>query len=312
MDTDTIGGTYRPDRMHETYRRLAESPITDDLSAYRRRLTTIKAVELKAASDCDLHNMTSALRGRALNGEPLDALLPEVFALTYEACARTLAMRPFDEQLMTGIALHNGNLVQMQTGEGKTLAAVFPVSLNALTGRGVHVFTANDYLARRDAEWMAPVYRFIGLTVGCIQQGMPVEERRKAYASDITYVTAKEAGFDFLRDQIALDIGGQVHRAFHFTIIDEADFILIDEARVPLVIAGRSDELDIDHRRIARLIRDLQVDEDYQINENSRIVTLNSHGILHVEHILGIDSLHEPQHQLTLGRSMWLCMPRFC
>ncbi len=162
-----------------------------------------------------------------------------------EAAKRSLGQRLYDEQIMAGIALHRGKVAEMQTGEGKTLAAVAPVFVNALSGHGVHVLTVNDYLARRDAAWMGPVYQLLGITVGCIQEGMSIEERREAYACDVTYVTAKEAGFDLLRDGLCLEPEDQVHRPFNFVIVDEADSILIDEARVPLVIAGDTDETAI-------------------------------------------------------------------
>ena len=151
-----------------------------------------------------------------------------------------LGLRPFDEQLIAGLALHAGNIVEMQTGEGKTLAAVAPVSLNALKGRGAHVLTVNDYLARRDARWMGPIYERLGLSVGTVQEGMSVAERRDAYLCDVTYLTAKEAGFDLLRDGLALDRRTLVHRSFQFALVDEADSLLVDEARVPLVIARHS------------------------------------------------------------------------
>ena len=182
---------------------------------------------------------------RARSGEPLGALRTSLFALAREASRRVLGERPFDEQVVAALALDAGHVVEMQTGEGKTLAAVMPAALNAFADRGVHVLTFNDYLARRDAEWMGPVYRMLGLSVGYIQQGMPPGARRAAYNADITYVTAKEAGFDHLRDLLAMDAADLVHRPFHFALVDEADSLMIDEARVPLVIAGSVEREDV-------------------------------------------------------------------
>src|SRR3954470_3766669 len=198
--------------------------------------------DLARAGDEELRGRARAVRQRARDGEPGEELLPDCFALVREIARRTLRERPYDEQMLAGIALHQGKLVEMRTGEGKTLAAVAPVTLNALTGRGVHVLTFNDYLARRDAGWMAPVYESFGLTVACVQEGQSVQERQRAYGCDVIYLTVKEAGFDFLRDGLCLDLGDQVHRPFHLALVDEADSLLIDEARIPLVIAGHLDE----------------------------------------------------------------------
>ena len=163
-----------------------------------------------------------------------------------EICTRTLRLTPYDVQIVAGIVLHHGKLAQMQTGEGKTLAAILPAVLNAFTGRGVHIMTANDYLAGRDAEWMKPVYDFCGLQVAFIREKMPAETRREAYAADITYLTAREAGFDLLRDGLCYEVQDRVQRDFYYTIIDEADFILIDEARIPLVVAGQAPQPELD------------------------------------------------------------------
>jgi hypothetical protein len=181
-------------------------------------------------SDDGLRQRAAILRRRVASGESLDAVALDAFAVIREAAHRTLGMRPFDVQVLAALAMHDGKLVEVQTGEGKTLAAVLPASLRAFLGRGVHVLTFNDYLAARDATWMGPAYRFLGLSVGHVEQGMSLAERRAAYACDVTYVTAKEAGFDFLRDQVCLDGRQLVHRGFHFAIVDEADSILIDEA----------------------------------------------------------------------------------
>jgi preprotein translocase subunit SecA len=212
-----------------------------DLTPYEGVLREIEraGADLRSVSQDDLRRSAEALRSKARDGVVLDELLPEAFALAREVSDRVLGLRPYDVQMIAAIALHQGKLAQMQTGEGKTLAAVMPVFLNGMTGAGVHVLTFNDYLARRDASWMGPVYRFLGMTVGTIQSGMSGEERRAAYIADVTYATAKEAGFDFLRDGLCRDPRELVHRPFNFAVVDEADSILIDEARVPLVIAGQ-------------------------------------------------------------------------
>ncbi|MEW6366389.1 MAG: accessory Sec system translocase SecA2 [Acidobacteriota bacterium] len=289
------------DRITERCRRLRRSPVEYDLGPYRAALARVNAVRVEAFSDAALQDLAGSLRSSAAGGAPLDTLLPEMFALVCETSRRVLGMRPFEVQMMAGIALHQGRLVQMQTGEGKTLAAVPPASLNALTGSGVHIFTANDYLAERDARWMGPLYRFIGLSVGFIRQGMSSEERRRAYASDVTYVTAKEAGFDFLRDHIAGDRRDQVHRPLQHVIVDEADFILIDEARVPLVIAGSSPGSGVDHARLAGIVRPLRNGRDYLVQDEARNVTLTDAGFARLEGTLGVPSLHLPEQHLLLS-----------
>lgn len=247
--------------------------------------------ELARAGDGDLRDRARAVRQRAREGEALDGLLPECFALVREIARRTLGERPYDEQMLAGIALHQGRLVEMQTGEGKTLAAVAPVTLNALTGRGVHVLTFNDYLARRDAGWMAPVYESFGLTVACVQEGLGVQERQRAYGCDVTYLTVKEAGFDFLRDGLCLDPGDQVHRPFHLALVDEADSILIDEARIPLVIAGHLDEPGTDLRRLAGIARRLEPGLDFATDEYARNIFLTDRGVRRAEELLGCGNL---------------------
>ncbi len=217
-----------------------------------------READLARASDQELGNRAGDLRRQARDGSPLDTLLPDCFALVRETARRALGQRPYDVQMLAGIALHQGKLVEMQTGEGKTLAAVAPVVLNALTGRGVHVLTYNDYLARRDAAWMGPIYERLGLTVACVQEGLSTAERQRAYGCDVTYLTVKEAGFDLLRDGLCFDRGQQVHRPFHLGLVDEADSILIDEARIPLVIAGTLDETGVDLERLAGIARRLE------------------------------------------------------
>jgi preprotein translocase subunit SecA len=248
--------------------------------------------ELARAGDQELRDRAGALRGQALDGVPLETLLPPCFALVREIAGRVLGERPYDVQMLAGIALSRGRLVEMQTGEGKTLAAVAPVALNALTGQGVHVLTYNDYLARRDAGWMGPVYEQLGLTVGCVQGDLGTAERQRAYGCDITYLTVKEAGFDHLRDGLCLDPGGQVHRPFHLALVDEADSILIDEARIPLVIAGHLDQPGSDLQRLSALARDLQRGVHYDTDEYGRNIFLTDRGLHQAETALRCGDLH--------------------
>lgn len=194
--------------------------------------------EMEKLSDDQLAQQTPAFRERLENGEELDAILPEAFATVREVAKRTLGERPFDVQLMGGMVLHRGMIAEMKTGEGKTLCSTLPVYLNALSGKGVHVVTVNDYLARRDAEWMGRIYERLGLTVGCIIPNLSDEERRVAYAADVTYGTNSEFGFDYLRDNMKFTLVEMVQRPFNYAIVDEVDSILIDEARTPLIISG--------------------------------------------------------------------------
>jgi preprotein translocase subunit SecA len=276
-------------------------PIEYDLRPYRRQLARIDAVDASQLADDQLRAQFDVARRRALDGEDPGDLLPHVYALTREVCSRVLGLRPFDVQVMAAIALHQGKLAQLATGEGKTLVAVLPVVLNALTGRGVHILTANDYLARRDAAWMGAAYRFLGLSVASVAQGLSREERRAAYAADITYVTAKEAGFDFLRDHTVTDPVHLVQRPFHYVIVDEADFILVDEARVPLVIAGETASPDTDHRMLAEMVRQLRAGVDYRIDEHERNVAITDAGFRHIQKRLRCEPLHEPSQHLLLS-----------
>jgi len=279
-----------------------EEPIEEDLTSYRLVLDDINRKEENLAGETDarLQEMTASLRARAQKGTSLDELLVEVFALVREAADRVLGMRPFEVQVMAAVALHQGKLVEMQTGEGKTLTAVLPTCLNALAGRGVHILTFNDYLARRDAAWMGPVYRFLGLSVGAIQEGMSIEARRANYAAEVTYATAKEAGFDFLRQHLCREPGGLVHRPFHYAIVDEADSILIDEARVPLVIAGQRQTSETSPYRIAEVVGGLEEAKDWETDENRRNVNLTERGVDRVEAALACDGLYGPENYLLL------------
>ena len=280
--------------------RMSDSPVESDLAPYRKILRQIEKINLESKSDRELRDISSRLRLRARDGENPEMHLAEFFSLTGETCRRILRLKPFETQVLAGIVLHREKLVQMQTGEGKTLAAVFAAALRALGGRGMHVFTANDYLARRDAEWMGPAYRFLGLEAGFVQQEMKSEERRRAYAADITYLTAKEAGFDFLRDHVRYDPGELVQRPFHYAIVDEADFILIDEARVPLVIAGPSPFPEIDWRRMADTTGRLRPSVDFHVDEHGRNVALTETGMLRAEALLKKGRLHRLENHLLL------------
>ena len=226
-------GTYSQRELKSIY------PIVDKITALEP--------EYKALTDAQLQAKTPEFKERLANGETLDDILPEAFAAVREAADRVLGMRPYPVQLVGGIVLHQGRIAEMKTGEGKTLVATLPAYLNALTGEGVHIVTVNDYLAKRDSEWMGKVHRFMGLTVGLIIHDMTKEQRQKAYQADITYGTNNEMGFDYLRDNMAIYANEQVQRGHAFAIVDEVDSILIDEARTPLIISGQGEKLSLIH-----------------------------------------------------------------
>ena len=240
---------------------------------------------VQSLSDADLAARTPALRQRLANGENLDDLLPDAFATVREAAKRTLGERPFDVQLMGGMVLHRGMIAEMKTGEGKTLCSTLPVYLNALTEKGVHVVTVNDYLAKRDAEWMGQIYHKVGLTVGCILPGMNDAERRESYNADITYGTNSEFGFDYLRDNMKFTLEEMVQRPFNYAIVDEVDSILIDEARTPLIISGQAEDSSELYQEVDKIIPGL-VDEDYEKDEKTKSVTLTDIGNEHAEDLL--------------------------
>ena len=241
--------------------------------------------EISALSDEELKNKTPALKKRLADGETLDDVLPEAFAVVREASKRTIGLRHFDVQLIGGIVLHRGQIAEMRTGEGKTLVATLAVYLNALTGKGVHVVTVNDYLAKRDTEWMGRVYRFLGMTVGSILHDMSDAERRAAYACDITYGTNNEFGFDYLRDNMKFSIDDMVQRPFNFAIVDEVDSILIDEARTPLIISGQAEDSSDKYVQVDALIPKLKP-EHYEKDEKQRTVSLTESGTLYMEELL--------------------------
>ncbi len=280
-------------RLREYFHLARGGAVEFDLGRYRRVLARIDEHDFEGADEEQLKIKSGELAARARDGTALDRLLPEAFALVRETSRRVLAMRPFDVQMIAGIAMHQGKLAEMPTGEGKTLAAVAPVYLNALTGRGVHVLTFNDYLARRDAQWMGPVYRLLGLSVGCVQQQPDIAGRKDAYSCDVTYLTAKQAGFDYLRNHLCTDASDLVQRAFHYAIVDEADSILIDEARVPLVIAGSTEAVQADPARAARLIGRLVPDRHFKKDRESRNVQLTEAGLDRMEAELACGNLHD-------------------
>lgn len=250
----------------------------------------------KSLTDTDLTACTQAYRQRIDNGESLDKILPEAFATCREAARRTLNQRHFDSQLIGGIVLHQGKISEMKTGEGKTLTATLPVYLHALTGKGAHLVTVNDYLAKRDSEWMGNVYRFLGLDIGCIVHGLTDRQRQESYKCAITYGTNNEFGFDYLRDNMKTDSNLLVQRGHHFAIVDEVDSILIDEARTPLIISGPSDTNIEIYKKVNAAIPGLQKDSDYTVDEKSRSVNLTEDGISKMEKRLHLTNVYDPRN----------------
>ena len=274
----------------------AIEPIADKIMAMED--------EYRALSDAALKAKTQEFKKRLADGATLEDILPEAFAAVREASDRVLGMRPYKVQVIGGIVLHQGRIAEMKTGEGKTLVAVLPSYLNALAGNGVHIVTVNDYLARRDSEWMGKVHRFMGLTVGLIVHGLTNDERRQAYAADITYGTNSELGFDYLRDNMAIYKSSMVQRGHSFAIVDEVDSILIDEARTPLIISGRGDKSTELYTKVNEFVAPLKravfasidekqeedesLDADYIVDEKAHTATLTSRGIKKAEAFFGI------------------------
>ncbi len=248
---------------------------------------------ISVLSDDKLKEKTTEFRRRLTSGETLDDLLPEVFAVVREVAKRVLSMRPFDVQIMGGIVLHEGKISEMKTGEGKTLVATLPVYLNALTGRGVHVVTVNDYLAKRDSQWMGEIYKFLGLSVGLIQHDMDDITRQQAYACDVTYGTNNEFGFDYLRDNMKFDQRQCAQRELNYAIVDEVDSILIDEARTPLIISGPAEESTDKYYKIDKIIPRLKMGADYTIEEKTKTAALTEEGNVKVESLLGVGNLYD-------------------
>ncbi|MBP5225293.1 MAG: DEAD/DEAH box helicase, partial [Lachnospiraceae bacterium] len=297
----------------------------------RLRPTLDKIIALRPAmmalSDEELRAKTEEYKKRYQAGETLDELLPEAYATMREATRRCINQEHFEVQLLGGIVLHQGRIAEMKTGEGKTQTALLPAYLNALTGKGVHIVTVNDYLANRDAEWMGQMHRFLGLTVGCVLNGMEQQERRKAYECDVTYVTNNELGFDYLRDNMVIYERQLVLRGLHYAIIDEVDSILIDEARTPLIISGQSGKstqlYEICDRLAKRMIRGENIVEaskmdvimgetqkesgDFQINEKDKNVVLTAQGVSKVEEFFHIENYADPEN-LEIQHNMQLAL----
>ena len=265
------------------------------LAAVVSKINTLEP-EFESLTDEQLAAKTGEFKQLFQAGETLEQLLPEAFAAVREAAKRTIGQRHFDVQLMGGIVLHEGRIAEMKTGEGKTLAATLPAYLNALTGRGVHVVTVNDYLARRDAEWMGQIYRFLGMTVGVIVHGLDFKERAESYRCDITYGTNNEFGFDYLRDNMATAPELLVQRELYYAIVDEVDSILIDEARTPLIISGIAEDSSSHYQQFARIVPRLQPEADYTTDEKARTVAMTETGVAKVEKMLGIENLFDDRN----------------
>ncbi len=280
--------------------RAGEGKILRKLKAMSVQVNALED-DFRAMSDEELRELTPEFRARLEKGETLDDLLPEAFAAVREAATRTLGQRHYDVQVMGGAALHLGNIAEMKTGEGKTLVSTLPAYLNALSGKGVHIITVNDYLAERDSAWMGRVHRFLGLEVGCILAQMTPEQRRQAYAADITYGTNNEFGFDYLRDNMAWSVDEMVQRGHNFAIVDEVDSILIDEARTPLIISGPADQSPKWYADFAKLVKRLHKDEDYEVDIKKRTVGILDPGVGKVEDWLGVENLYETVNTPLVG-----------
>ena len=288
-----IGGVLKKIFGSQNERNLKKiAPIVDEINGFEP--------EIRKLSDAQLRGKTAEFKQRLENGEELDDLLPEAFAVVREASARILWMRPFDVQMIGGIVLHQGRISEMKTGEGKTLVATMPIYLNALSGKGVHLVTVNDYLAKRDSEWMGQIYKFLGLTVDCIVHGLDDRERKQAYGADVTYGTNNEFGFDYLRDNMKFRLEELVQRDLHYAIVDEVDSILIDEARTPLIISGPAEKSTELYFRVNRIIPQLQEEAHYTKEEKTRSVALNEDGVARVERLLGIENLYDARN-MTLN-----------
>jgi len=277
-------------------RKIVGTKNERELRRLQPRVAAINALEpeVRALGDDQIRQRNLGLREKLERGATTDDLLHESFALTREAARRTVSMRHFDVQLIGGMVLHAGKISEMKTGEGKTLVATLAASLNALSGRGVHVVTVNDYLARRDAAWMGPIYQFLGLTVGTIQHDMDDAARQASYGADLTYGTNNEFGFDYLRDNMKYSLQAMVQRGHHFAIVDEVDSILIDEARTPLIISGPSEESTDLYARADVIIPKLKREADYTLDEKARTVALTEEGVGKAEKLLHVDNLYDP------------------
>jgi len=287
-------------KLKDSFNRLRGNPVETDLRPYRIFLDKIRAHRFRNLGPAELKTKSENLILRARSGVPIDDIITEAFALVDEASRRAIGLAPFDCQIVAGLAMAGGKIAELPTGEGKTLAAVFPAYFHALSGRGVHVLTFNDYLARRDAAWMGPIYECLGITVGCIQESLPAPDKRAAYSCDVTYAAAKEAGFDFLRDQICVEREEIVHRPFHLALVDEADSILIDEARIPMVISGVEERAGWDVHRLAAAVQTLTPGRDYETDDEHRNVFLLDTGQERIESLLRCGSLYDQKNQRLL------------
>src|SRR5262245_39485553 len=302
--------------MFEKLLRAGEGRLLRKLEAIAKAVNSIED-HYTDLSDEELRDLTEQYKQRYDEGESVEDLMPEAFATVREAAKRTLGKRHYDVQIMGGAALHYGNIAEMKTGEGKTLVSTLPAYLNALSGKGVHIITVNDYLAQRDAEWMGQIHRFLGLTVGVILPNQWGGEHKAAYECDITYGTNNEFGFDYLRDNMAMGSDGLVQRGHHFAIVDEVDSILIDEARTPLIISGPAEQSAKWYTEFARIVARLErgedtssrldrgvdrvVDYDYEVDEAKRTVAITERGVARVEDRLGVDNLYESANTPLVG-----------
>jgi preprotein translocase subunit SecA len=294
MDGDCIFARERGERVLNVFRNMFDYN-KKELKRLERTLALVNRLEptMQALSDQQLREKTDEFKRRLADGATLDELLPEAFAVVREASQRVLAKRHFDVQIIGGVALHQGRIAEMKTGEGKTLVAVLPAYLNALAGKGVHIVTVNDYLARFHAEWMGPVYRFLGLSVGAILHDLSFAERRAAYRCDVTYATNNELGFDYLRDNMAVEPNQLVQRGLHYAIVDEVDSILVDEARTPLIISGQGEQSTDLYYRFAAIVSRFKEEEDYVVDEKAKSVTPTPEAIAKVERALGVENLYD-------------------
>ncbi len=285
-----------------TLKKLIGTKNERELKKAWPRVARINELEpkMRALKDEEFPAHTKRLRQEAQNGKPLDELLFEAFALVREAARRTIGQRHFDVQLIGGMFLHQGCIAEMRTGEGKTLTATLPSYLNSLSGRGVHIVTVNDYLARRDAEWMGRIHHFLGTTVGCIVHDLSDQERQEAYGADITYGQNNEFGFDYLRDNMKFRLQDYVQRELNFAIVDEVDSILIDEARTPLIISGPTEDTTDKYYRVDQVIPGLMPDQDYTLDEKTRSVSLTDEGVERIQKRLSISNLYDPAEIETL------------
>ena len=284
--------------MLEFLKKMLGTSNEAQLKKLRKTVDAVTALgnEYRKLTDAELRAKTEEFRRRLQQGATEDEILPEAFATVREAADRVLGMRPYDVQVLGGIVLHQGRIAEMKTGEGKTLVSTMPAYLNALRGEGVHIVTVNDYLARRDSEWMGKVHRFLGLSVGLIVHDLDSDERRAAYACDITYGTNNELGFDYLRDNMVIRQSNLVQRGHHFAIVDEVDSILIDEARTPLIISGPGDKSTEMYDRVDAVVRNLRRDTHFEIEEKKKAITLTDEGAQKVEQAFGVDNINDPEN----------------